>query len=220
MAHDRGTVQGGHGGIVHSQRVRLRIELIEALARPLERTTYATANFDDSGTAHSICQARFERILDRELREPFPELAGHRVRFLTLFVWFEDRVPIEVSRVDATLTTSTRRADETSPWPTTSIGQCRQGPALHQPLLGQRGRVLADRYGEDPPATRATIHSVGPQLSIFSRMSMSVIAVSSHQSGHGEDTTTNPSPNVSRTPPFCRAPGCTPVHSLLEHKTL
>ena len=52
-----------------------------------------------------MSQARYERILDREVREAVPELAGRRVRFLTLFVWFEDRVPVEVSRADGMLLT-------------------------------------------------------------------------------------------------------------------
>lgn len=61
--------------------------------------------FDDDGNAHRMSQARYERILDREAGEAVPELAGRRVRFLTLFVWFEDRVPVEVSRADGTLLT-------------------------------------------------------------------------------------------------------------------
>jgi len=47
-----------------------------------------------------MSQARFERILDLQTREPIPELAGRRARFLTLYVRFEDGAPVEVSRVE------------------------------------------------------------------------------------------------------------------------
>lgn len=63
------------------------------------------AYFDDEGTAHRMSQARFDRVHDREFREPVPELAGRRVRFLVLFVWFEDRVPVEVTQMDAWIIT-------------------------------------------------------------------------------------------------------------------
>jgi len=61
--------------------------------------------FDDDGTARPLSQARFERVFGLHMREPIPELAGRRVRFLTLFVWFEDGIPIEVSQTDASLVT-------------------------------------------------------------------------------------------------------------------
>ena len=59
--------------------------------------------FDDDGAAHPLSQARFGRVFDLHAREPIPELAGRRVRFLTLFVWFEDGIPIEVSQTEASL---------------------------------------------------------------------------------------------------------------------
>lgn len=38
-------------------------------------------------------------------REASPELAGRRVRFLTLLIWFEDGIPLEVSQTEASLVT-------------------------------------------------------------------------------------------------------------------
>jgi len=61
------------------------------------------AYFDDAGAAHTLSQARFERVMDRHTREPIPELAGKRVRFITLSVLFEDGVALEVGRVDSSL---------------------------------------------------------------------------------------------------------------------
>ncbi len=61
------------------------------------------AYFDDVGAVHTLSQARFERVMDRHNREPIPELAGKRVRFITLSVLFEDGVAIEVARVDPSL---------------------------------------------------------------------------------------------------------------------
>lgn len=61
--------------------------------------------FDEDGTAHPMSQARFDRVFDPNTREAVPELAGHRVRFLTLYVWFEHGVPLEVSRTEGSLVT-------------------------------------------------------------------------------------------------------------------
>lgn len=61
--------------------------------------------FDDDGTIHPMSQARYDRVLAPHTREAVPELAGRRVRFLTLYVWFEDAVPLEVSRAEGSLIT-------------------------------------------------------------------------------------------------------------------
>lgn len=61
------------------------------------------AYFDEDGNARAMSQARYERVMDLHTREPFAELAGRRVRFLTLYVWIEDGVPVEVSRVEPSL---------------------------------------------------------------------------------------------------------------------
>ncbi len=44
--------------------------------------------------------------MDRHTPETIPELAGQRVRFITLCVLFEDGVAIEVARVDSSLVAS------------------------------------------------------------------------------------------------------------------
>ncbi len=61
--------------------------------------------FDDHGAAHPLSQARFTRVFDLDTREAISELAGRRVRFLTLFVWFEDDLPLEVSQTEASVVT-------------------------------------------------------------------------------------------------------------------
>lgn len=61
--------------------------------------------FDEDGTARPMSQARYDRVFGPHTREAVPELAGRRVRFLTLYVWFEDGVPIEVSRVEGSFIT-------------------------------------------------------------------------------------------------------------------
>lgn len=61
------------------------------------------AYFDDAGKAHPLSQARFDRVMDAHIREPIPELAGKRVRFITLYVQFEDGLAIELVRVEASL---------------------------------------------------------------------------------------------------------------------
>lgn len=61
--------------------------------------------FDDDGTIHPMSQARFDRIFDPHTREAIPKLANRRVRFLTLYVWFEDGLPLEVSRAEGSLVT-------------------------------------------------------------------------------------------------------------------
>ncbi len=59
--------------------------------------------FDEDGTARPISQARLGRVLSPDTREPLPELAGRRVRFLTLYVLFDEDVAIEVSRAEPSL---------------------------------------------------------------------------------------------------------------------
>lgn len=61
--------------------------------------------FGEDGTARPMSQARFDRVFNSHTREAIPELAGHRIRFLTLYVWFEDGIPIEISRAEGSLIT-------------------------------------------------------------------------------------------------------------------
>jgi hypothetical protein len=61
--------------------------------------------FDDDGTIHLMSQARYDRIFAPHTREAVPERANRRVRFLTLYVWLEDSVPLEVSRAEGSLVT-------------------------------------------------------------------------------------------------------------------
>jgi len=61
------------------------------------------AYLDDTGEIHPLSQARFDRVMDAHIREPIPELAGKRVRFITLYVQFEDGLAVELVRVEASL---------------------------------------------------------------------------------------------------------------------
>lgn len=59
------------------------------------------AYFDEAGAVHKLSQARYERVMNLEVREAIPELAGCRVRFLTLYVRFEDDMAIEIVNASA-----------------------------------------------------------------------------------------------------------------------
>lgn len=61
------------------------------------------AYFDEDGNIHTFSQARYERVMDAHTHEAIPELAGRRVRVLSLYVRFEGRVPIEIVNIDASL---------------------------------------------------------------------------------------------------------------------
>ncbi|MCA9652120.1 MAG: hypothetical protein KC501_19550 [Myxococcales bacterium] len=61
--------------------------------------------FDDDGAVHPLSHTRLTRALDGNLREPIAELSGRRARLLTLYVLFEDRVPIEVVCVEPAILT-------------------------------------------------------------------------------------------------------------------
>lgn len=56
--------------------------------------------FGDGSAIHPMSQARFASSLPTRAKRSLNSVAGRRVRFLLLFVWFEDGVPIEVSRVE------------------------------------------------------------------------------------------------------------------------
>lgn len=61
--------------------------------------------FGEDDTVHPISHTRLTRALDPEIREPIVEFSGRRVRVLTLYVLFEDRVPVEVVRVEPAILT-------------------------------------------------------------------------------------------------------------------
>lgn len=125
----------------------------------------------DDGVIERISAARLERLLDRHDTECLEHCAGRRVRFAIAYVNFQDRVPVDILRIDYVVLTfdSAGRLDSETLSKYERLGTEAMPSLLdrlqHNKVLDLRPRVARRRLEREfqwspPPDLEEEIHRV------------------------------------------------------------